>query len=66
MTVLSHFCLKTMMSSNKSQTTSIYCSLSYKWFEKCPGQKIDQKDQIILATGRGILADFGVPHEIES
>ena len=24
------------------------------------------KDQIILATGRGILADFWVPHEIES
>ena len=31
--------------------------------------KIDrnhQKDQIILAPGRGILADFWVPHEIES
>ena len=25
-----------------------------------------QKDQIILATGRGILADFWVPHEIDS
>ena len=24
------------------------------------------KDQIILATGSGILADFWVPHEIES
>jgi len=24
-----------------------------------------QKDQIILATGRGILADFWVPHEID-
>ena len=27
---------------------------------------IHQKDQIILATGRGILADFWVPHYIES
>ena len=26
----------------------------------------NQKDQIILATGRGILADFWVPHDIES
>ena len=25
-----------------------------------------QKDQIILATGRGILADFWVPHEIDN
>ena len=24
------------------------------------------KDQIILATGRGILADFWVPHGIDS
>jgi hypothetical protein len=26
----------------------------------------DQKDKIILATGRGILADFWVPDDIES
>ena len=30
------------------------------------GQLIsERKDQIILATGRGILADFWVPHEID-
>ena len=29
-------------------------------------ENIHQKDQIILATERGILADFWVPHEIES
>ena len=29
-------------------------------------QFVQPKDQIILATGRGILADFWVPHEIES
>ena len=28
--------------------------------------KMNQKDQIILATGSGILADFWVPHEIDS
>ena len=29
-------------------------------------KNIREKDQIILATERGVLADFWVPHEIES
>ena len=31
-----------------------------------PHTSKDLKDQIILATGRGILADFWVPHEIDN
>ena len=33
--------------------------------QKCP-ENSDQKDQIILATGQGIFADFWISHKIES
>ena len=40
------------------------CSVGIKHQVKGTFRKL--KDQIILATGQGILADFWVPHEIES